>query len=119
MTTPSPAFTAHLDPAAAGPFECGTLQWVREFGAADRPQLAAGYWFVTTDEAPEPFPMTPDFDESFHLLTGRIRIEFLDGGDDIELVAGSAISYNAGTRMRWTVLENASKFFVYSAPEAA
>ncbi len=110
-------FVATRDAAAAGPFELGTLQWLREFGSAERPGLSAGYWFVTTEEAPEPFPLTAAFDETFHLLTGRLRIEFI-GGETVELAAGDSISYNAGTEMRWTVLEDASKFFVYSGAGA-
>jgi uncharacterized cupin superfamily protein len=110
-------FTARQDASAAGPFELGTLQWLREFGAGGRPGLSAGYWFVTTEEAPEPFPLTAAFDESFHLLSGRLRIEFI-GGETVELSAGDSISYNQGTEMRWTVLEDASKFFVYSGTGA-
>lgn len=119
-------FVAREDAAAAGPFELGTLQWLREFGCAGRPELAAGYWFVTTEQAPEPFPLTAAFDESFHLLSGRLRIEFLgdesgesgERGESVELSAGDSISYNAGTEMRWTVLEDAAKFFVYSGAGA-
>lgn len=106
-------FTATADSAAAGPFELGTVQWAREFGAADRPGLASGYWYVTAEQAPETFPLTAAFDESFHLLTGRLRIEFV-GGDTVELSAGDSISYNQGAEMLWTVLEDASKYFVYS-----
>ncbi|XPP26153.1 MAG: cupin domain-containing protein [Leucobacter sp.] len=110
-------FVTRQDPAAAGPFELGTLQWLREFGSADRPGLSAGYWYVTTEQAPEPFPLTAAFDETFHLLSGRLRIEFI-GGETVEISAGDSISYNAGTEMRWTVLEDASKFFVYSGTGA-
>lgn len=126
MSDQTTHFVATQDAAAAGLFELGTLQWLREFGAGGRPELSAGYWFVTTEEAPEPFPLTAAFDETFHLLTGRLRIEFLTGetgetgepGEPVELSAGDSISYNAKTEMRWTVLEDASKFFVYSGAGA-
>lgn len=113
-------FATTQDRRAAGPFERGTIQWLREFGAGDRPELSAGYWFVTTAEAPEPFPMTAPFDESFHLLEGRLRIEFTDDDahDVLEVTAGDSVSYNAGTQMIWTVLEDSSKFFVYSGGRA-
>ncbi|MFV0434584.1 MAG: cupin domain-containing protein [Leucobacter sp.] len=116
--TPSTHFTTTQNREAAGPFELGTVQWLREFGSGDRPALAAGYWFVTTAEAPEPFPLTAAFDETFHLQEGRLRIEFLDEDETVELAAGDSISYNAGANMRWTVVENASKFFIYSGGEA-
>lgn len=106
-------FHTTQDAAKAGPFEVGTVQWLREFGKGDRPGLAAGYWYVTTEQAPETFPLVAELDESFHLLTGKLRIEFVDG-ETVELAPGDSISYNAGANMRWTVLEDASKFFVYS-----
>lgn len=115
-------FTARQDTSAAGAFELGTLQWLREFGAGGRSGLSAGYWFVTTEQAPEPFPLTAAFDESFHLLSGRLRIEFIgetgETLETVELSVGDSISYNQGTEMRWTVLEDASKFFVYSGTGA-
>lgn len=106
-------FVATADAAAAGPFEVGTVQWVREFGSADRPELAAGYWYVTPEQAPETFPLTAALDESFHVLSGRVRIEFV-GADTVELAEGDSISYNRGAEMLWTVLEPTVKFFVYS-----
>jgi uncharacterized cupin superfamily protein len=117
MSDQTTHFVTTQDASAAGPFELGTLQWLREFGSAARPELSAGYWFVTTEQAPETFPLTAAFDETFHLLTGRLRIEFV-GGETVEIAAGDSMSYNAGTQMRWTVLEDTSKFFVYSGAGA-
>lgn len=116
MSTPQ-HFITHVDQEASGPFELGTIQWLREFGAAGRPDLSAGYWFVSTEQAPETFPLTAAYDESFHLISGRLRIEFV-GGETIEVGPGDSVSYNVGTEMLWTVVEDACKFFVYSGTAA-
>jgi uncharacterized cupin superfamily protein len=114
MSTEAPEFfTATLSEAEAGPFERGRVQMLRGFGEGGRDDLAAGYWYVTTEEAPEPFPLTIDSDESFHLLEGHLRIEFV-GGETVELLPGDSISYHAGDDMVWTVLEDSVKFFVNS-----
>ncbi len=106
-------FTATRAEADAGPFELGRVQYLRGFGDGGRDDLAAGYWYVTTEEAPEPFALNLDSDESFHLLEGRLRIEFV-GGETVELRPGDSISYHAGDDMVWTVLEDSVKFFVNS-----
>ena len=117
MTTSSTSieFTVHddFDPAKYEPFELGRVQWVRKFGDGDRPALSAGFWHVTPEEAPEPFDLLIEADETINILEGHLRIEII-GGETFELKAGSAASFNKGARTRWTVLETTREFFVYS-----
>lgn len=111
----SPAFTASstLDPARNEPFELGHVQWVRRFGEGDRPALACGYWHVTPAEAPEPFDLLMEADETIHIIEGHLRIE-VEGGEAYDLTAGSSASFNKGARTRWSVLAPTVEFFVYS-----
>ncbi|MGN7199699.1 cupin domain-containing protein [Arthrobacter sp. SAFR-044] len=110
-----PAFTtaSFLDPGKNEPFELGHVQWVRRFGEGDRPALACGYWHVTPTEAPEPFDLVMEADETIHILDGHLRIEVEDG-DTYDLTAGGAASFNKGARTRWAVLAPTVEFFVYS-----
>jgi uncharacterized cupin superfamily protein len=111
----SPAFTTSstLDPAKNEPFELGQVQWVRRFGEGDRPALACGYWHVTPAEAPEPFDLLMEADETIHIIEGHLRIE-VEGGEAYDLTAGSSASFNTGARTRWSVLAPTVEFFVYS-----
>src|SRR5258706_9116706 len=64
----------------------------------------------------EPMRFDYDFagDESFVVLSGRVRIE-LDGGEEaIELGPGDVASFPKATRSVWTVLETILKFTVIS-----
>ncbi len=114
MTT-APAFSTSstLDPARNEPFELGQVQWVRRFGEGGRGALACGYWHVNPSEAPEPFDLLMEADETIHIVDGHLRIE-VEGGDAYELTAGSSASFNRGVRTRWTVLAPTIEFFVYS-----
>ncbi|MBT2534644.1 cupin domain-containing protein [Arthrobacter sp. ISL-69] len=111
----SPAFTTSsvLDPSKNEPFELGQVQWVRRLGEGDRPGLASGYWHVTPGEAPEPFDLLIEADETISIVEGHLRIE-VEGGETYDLTAGGAASFNRGARTRWAVLAPTVEFFVYS-----
>jgi uncharacterized cupin superfamily protein len=113
--TATPAFTtsALLDPARNEPFELGRVQWIRRFGDGGREALACGYWHVHPAEAPEPFDLLLEADETIHILEGHLRIEVEHGGT-YDLPAGGSASFNKGARTRWTVLAPTVEFFVYS-----
>ncbi|HWU32024.1 MAG TPA: cupin domain-containing protein [Humibacter sp.] len=102
-----------LDHTAAEPFEVGTVQWIRRPGEGDRDQLAAGYWFISPEQAPGPMEVTGHADETVHILEGRLTVE-VQGGPTLELRAGSSASLNKGVTARWTVHEPTVEFFVYS-----
>jgi hypothetical protein len=104
---------ATFDAELYEPFEMGVVQWIRRFGDGDRPQLASGFWHITPEQAPEPFDLVSEGDETIHILEGRLRVE-VDGGQVHELGAGSVASFNKGIHSRWTVLEPTVEFFVYS-----
>ena len=99
MTTTT-AFTtsASLDPARNEPFELGRVQWIRRFGEGGRPALACGYWHVDPTEAPEPFDLVMEADETIHIIEGHLRIE-VEGGDVHELTAGGA-EYTSSTSQK-------------------
>jgi uncharacterized cupin superfamily protein len=118
MMSTSPATTGFtvrvaFDPQKYEPFILGQVQWVRRPGDGDRPALSAGFWHVTTEEAPEPFDLLIEADESLHIVEGHLRIE-VEGGESFDLRPGSAASFNKGTQTRWTVVEDTTEFFVYS-----
>jgi uncharacterized cupin superfamily protein len=116
MSTPTSAeFAVHdaFDPEKYEPFELGQVQWVRRPGEGDRPALSAGFWHVTQEEAPEPFDLLIEADETIHIIEGHLRIEVI-GGETFDLKPGSAASFNKGAQTRWTVVETATEFFVYS-----
>lgn len=115
-TTPAATgFCIHdaFEPEKYEPFILGQVQWVRRPGDGDRPALSAGFWHVTTEEAPEPFDLLIEADETLHIIEGHLRIE-IEGGESFDLTAGSVASFNKGTRTRWTVLKDTTEFFVYS-----
>jgi uncharacterized cupin superfamily protein len=112
-TTPAFTTSSPLDPAKNAPFELGHVQWIRRFGEGGRPALACGYWHVNPAEAPEPFDLVMEADETIHIIDGHLRIQ-VEGGDEYELTAGTAASFNKGARTRWAVLAPTVEFFVYS-----
>lgn len=103
----------HRDDTQHEPFEVGTVQWIRRPGDGNRNELSSGFWKVSHTEAPEPFDLVTQGDETILILEGAIRIEPQDG-EPITLRAGSTASLNDGTRSRWTILEPTIEFFVYS-----
>lgn len=117
MSTSSPSleFTTHdaHDPGKYEPFEVGNVQWVRRPGDGDRPALSAGFWHVTPEEAPEPFDLLIEADETIHIIEGHLHIEVI-GGETFDLKPGSAASFNKGAKTRWSVVATTTEFFVYS-----
>ena len=90
MSKPT-AFTTSsaFNPDKIEPFELGQVQWIRRFGEGDRPALASGYWHVTPEEAPEPFNLLIEADETIAIVEGHLRIE-VEGGDTYDLKIGRA-----------------------------
>jgi uncharacterized protein len=115
MSTNAVAFTTHaaIDPQRYEPFVLGQVQWVRRPGDGERPALSAGFWHVTTEEAPQPFDLLIEADETIHIIEGHLHIE-VEGGESFDLKPGSAASFNKGAQTRWTVVEDTTEFFVYS-----
>lgn len=112
-TTTQYIVNGERDDSAHEPFELGTVQWIRRFGEGDREQLASGFWKVSPPDAPEPFDLVSEGDESILIIEGAIRIEPA-GGEAFTLRAGSSASFNSGSRSRWTILEPTVEYFVYS-----
>lgn len=114
-STNAEEFTVHdaFDPKKYEPFILGRVQWVRRLGDGDRPALSAGFWHVTTEDAPEPFDLLIEADETLQIIEGHLRIE-VEGGESFDLLPGSAASFNKGAQTRWTVVEDTTEFFVYS-----
>jgi uncharacterized cupin superfamily protein len=51
-------------------------------------------------------------DESFLIISGRVRIELKDSGGTLDLRAGDVASFHKGTRSVWTIVERLEKFTV-------
>lgn len=109
----SQVFYAQHDPTAFEPFELGTVQWLRRPGDNGNEALSAGIWKVTPEQAPEPFDLPINEDETIYIVSGHLHIEVLDG-DSFDLKAGSMASFSKGAKTRWTVVEPTVEFFVYS-----
>lgn len=95
------------------PFEVGQVQWLRRNGDGGNEALASGIWHVTPTDAPEPFDLPIEEDETIYIVSGHLHIEVLDG-DSFDLKAGSMASFSKGAKTRWTVVEPTVEFFVYS-----
>lgn len=109
----SAAFHADSETTPAEPFEVGTVRWLRKPGQGGREALSAGIWEVTPEQAPEAFDLPIHQDESIYIVSGHLRID-VQGGDTLELTAGSMASFTEGAMTRWQVLEPTVEFFVYS-----
>ena len=109
------AFTVSdaLDRGKNEAFELGSVQWIRRFGDGERPALACGFWHVTPEEAPEPFDLLIEADETITILEGHLTID-VEGGQSYDLTPGGAASFNKGAKTRWSVHEPTVEFFVYS-----
>jgi len=106
-------FHAAHSPSLYEPFEVGSVQWLRRNDDGGRPQLAAGIWSVTPEQAPETFDLTIEEDETLYVISGHLQIDVI-GGESFDLVDGSMASFNKGAKTRWTVVEPTVEFFVYS-----
>jgi uncharacterized protein len=115
MNTTQPDFVARgtHDLAKYEPFALGTVQWVRRPGDGGRDDLSCGFWRATPEEAPEPFDVVSEADETVIILEGSVRIQPVDG-EAFTLRAGDAASFNNGYRCTWKVLEPTREYFVYS-----
>ena len=109
----SQVFHAQHDATKFEPFVLGSVQWLRRPGDNGNDTLSGGIWQVTPEEAPEPFDLPIDQDETIYIVSGHLRIE-VKGGDTFDLTAGSMASLSQGAMTRWTVLEPTVEFFVYS-----
>jgi uncharacterized protein len=112
MTT-GPVFHDGHNQAKFEPFEVGQVQWLRRSGDGGNEALASGIWRVTPEDAPEPFDLPIEEDETVYIVSGRLRIEVI-GGENFDLTAGSMASFSKGAKTRWTVVEPTVEFFVYS-----
>ncbi|MGO4535042.1 cupin domain-containing protein [Leifsonia sp. 2MCAF36] len=101
------------DESALEPFEVGRVQWVRRFGEGGRVTSAAGFWVVSPEDAPEPFTVVGEADESIFIFQGRLSLE-IDGNPALELGPGAGATLNEGVSTRWTIHEPVVEFFVYS-----
>lgn len=106
-------FYATHDAAAFEPFELGTVQWLRRPGDNGNEALSAGIWQISPEEAPEPFDLPIEEDETIYIVSGHIRIDVQDG-ESYDLTAGSMASLSSGAMTRWSILEPTVEFFVYS-----
>ncbi|QIV87471.1 cupin domain-containing protein [Glutamicibacter mishrai] len=109
----SQVFHAHHDPAEFVPFEVGTVQWLRRNGDNGNQALASGIWQITPEQAPEPFDLPINEDETIYIVSGHIRIE-VEGQETFDLTAGSMASLSKGALTRWSIIEPTVEFFVYS-----
>lgn len=106
-------FTATPDPTKGEPFVAGTIQYVRQYGDADRPEVSAGYWFVTPEDMPGPMTFEVPIDEVLLVLEGKMTWEV--DGEVTELGPGASYSVNKGTTATVTILEPVVEFFVYTS----
>jgi uncharacterized cupin superfamily protein len=105
------AWIANIKDAKFEPYEAGRVHWLRREEDGGR-RVWAGIWEVAPDEMPPGTLHESENDETFHLLSGSLRLEIEDG-ETLELGTGSIVSLRKGTRARWTVLEPIREFFVY------
>lgn len=108
------SFSARPDAKLSEPFAAGRIQWLRRYGDDGRPELAAGYWFVTPDDMPEPMTFELPCDETLCVIEGAIRFE-VAGGDVHDLSEGDALSLNKGATLTVTILRPLVEFFVYTS----
>jgi uncharacterized protein len=85
-------------------YEAGIVHWLRRDTLANGRTIWAGIWEVGH---------VSQHEESFHLLEGRVRVQ-IERGPTLELQPGAIVSLPEGTRARWTILERAREFFVYT-----
>lgn len=102
-----------FDESALEPFEVGRVQWVRRFGVGGRVPSASGFWVVSPEDAPEPFTVVGEADESIFIVQGRLSLG-IGGAPAVELGPGGAATLNKGVSTRWTIHEPVVEFFVYS-----
>jgi uncharacterized cupin superfamily protein len=111
----STGFTAlgAVDESKSEPFEVGRVQWLRRPGDGGRDDVSAGFWFVTPEDAPAPFDVPSEADETIALLQGHLRIALQDG-TVYDVVPGTSVAIDKGVTATWTVLEPSVEFFVYA-----
>lgn len=109
----SEVFYANRESTPSEPFEVGTVQWLRRPGDNGNENLSSGVWTIAPSDAPEPFDLPIEQDETIYIIDGHIRIE-VENGPVHELTAGSMASLSRGAQTRWTIVAPTTEFFVYT-----
>lgn len=109
----SEVFFSTLDENNFEPFEVGVVQWLRKPGDNEHENLSAGFWKVSPQDAPEPFDLPIEQNETIYIVSGHLRIE-VEGGSTLDMLPGTAASLSTGAMTRWTVIEPTVEFFVYN-----
>jgi uncharacterized protein len=94
-------------------YEAGIVHWLRRDTLANGRTIWAGIWEVGPEDLEPDTLHVSQHEESFHLLEGRVRVQ-IERGPTLELQPGAIVSLPEGTRARWTILERAREFFVYT-----
>lgn len=90
----------------------GEIRWARQQGS-DGSTLLVAFWRSEAGTSP-----LYDFfagDESGYVIRGSATVTLVDAGQEVELRAGDAYSFDKGTLSRWTVHESFVKFLVIAA----
>lgn len=94
-------------PFMVGDTQVGVVHWLRDTAGGDG-VLWTGLWKAE----PGSFDYVFESDETFLLLSGAVNVD--TGDETVELKAGDLVSFVAGTKATWHVLEPSKKFFVVS-----
>jgi uncharacterized protein len=107
------SYKSNIDAELYEPFmiegrQVGKVHWLRtDSGGVG--VLNAGVWKAE----PGSFDYVFETDETFLLLDGSVTVDTHDGSS-VELHKGDIVSFVAGTKATWHVLEPSKKFFVVS-----
>jgi uncharacterized cupin superfamily protein len=112
VTATKKAYTSNVEAESYEPFivggqQIGLVHSLRDT-AGGQGVLNAGLWKAE----PGSFDFVFETDETFLLLSGAVRIDV--DGEILELRKGDLVSFVAGTKTIWHVLEPSKKFFVVS-----
>ncbi|MBD3671872.1 MAG: cupin domain-containing protein [Gammaproteobacteria bacterium] len=75
-------------------------------------QLGVFDWPVWTKEVSE-FPWAYDATETCYFLEGSVIVT-PEGGEPVSMGKGDLVSFPAGMRCRWQILEDVSKHYTFS-----
>jgi uncharacterized protein len=112
MTAMKKSYKSNVDAEAYEPFmvgdrQIGVVHWLRDTAGGEG-ILWTGLWKAE----PGSFDYVFESDETFLLLSGAVTVD--TGDESVELKKGDMVSFVAGTRATWHVLEPSKKFFVVS-----